>query len=152
VFVDIDPKTYNIDPKNIEAAITSNTKAIAPVHLYEQAANMTEIAAIAEKHGLSIIEAFPKAHGSEWECKRVGSWGRVTGFSFYPGKNLGAAGDAGGIITNEDALATHMRLLLNHGSETKYLHTVVGYNARMDGLQGAVLGVKMNYIEQWTEQ
>lgn len=152
VFVDIDPKTYNIDPNKIEAAITSKTKAIAPVHIYGQAANMSAIAAIAEKHGLAILEDAAQAHGSEWEGKRIGSWGKVTGFSFYPGKNLGAAGEAGGIITNDDAMAEHMRLLLNHGSETKYRHTVIGYNARMDGLQGAILNVKMNYIEQWTEQ
>lgn len=152
VFVDIDPKTYNIDPALIEAAITEKTKAIVPVHLYGQPANMTEIAAIAEKHGLFIIEDAAQAHGGEWEGQRVGSWSKATGFSFYPGKNLGAAGEAGGIITNDDAIAEQMRLLLNHGSETKYRHTVVGYNSRMDGLQAAVLGVKLRYIEEWTEQ
>jgi dTDP-4-amino-4,6-dideoxygalactose transaminase len=99
-----------------------------------------------------IIEDAAQAHGAEYGGQRVGSWGVATGFSFYPGKNLGAAGDAGGIITNDDQLATEMRLLLNHGSETKYRHTVIGYNARMDGLQAAVLEVKLKYIEQWTEQ
>jgi dTDP-4-amino-4,6-dideoxygalactose transaminase len=152
VFVDIDPKTYNIDPALIEAAITDKTKAIVPVHLYGQPANMTEIAAIAEKHNLFIIEDAAQAHGAEWEGRRVGSWSKATGFSFYPGKNLGAAGEAGGIITDDDAIAEKMRLLLNHGSETKYRHTVIGYNNRMDGLQAAVLGVKLKYIEAWTEQ
>lgn len=152
VFVDIDPITYNIDPNLIEAAITNKTKAIVPVHLYGQAANMTEIAAIAEKHNLLILEDAAQAHGAQWDGQAVGSWGQVTGFSFYPGKNLGAAGDAGGIITNDDKMAETMRLLLNHGSETKYKHSVIGYNCRMDGLQGAVLDVKLKYIEQWTEQ
>lgn len=152
VFVDIDPQTYNIDPALIEAAITPKTKAIAPVHLYGQPANMTAIAEIAEKHNLHILEDAAQAHGGSWAGKPVGSWGDITGFSFYPGKNLGAAGDAGGIITNDDDLAAKMRLLLNHGSETKYKHSMIGYNARMDGLQGAVLRVKLNHIVQWTEQ
>jgi dTDP-4-amino-4,6-dideoxygalactose transaminase len=152
VFVDIDPHTYNIDPNLIEKAITPKTKAIVPVHLYGQPANMDEIARIAQKHNLMIIEDAAQAHGAEWNGKRVGSWGAMTGFSFYPGKNLGAAGDAGGIITNDDNHAKALRLLINHGSENKYTHQVLGYNARMDGLQGAVLGVKMKYIEQWTEQ
>jgi len=152
VFVDIDPQTYNIDPSLIEAAITEKTKAIAPVHLYGQPANMTAIAEIAEQHGLFILEDAAQAHGAEWDGKRVGSWGKITGFSFYPGKNLGAAGDAGGIITNDDDANHLMRLLLNHGSETKYKHTVIGYNSRMDGLQAAVLDVKLKYIEAWTEQ
>lgn len=152
VFVDIDPITYNIDPTRIEAAITPKTKAIVPVHLYGQACNMTDIHAIAQKHGLIVIEDAAQAHGSAWAGQPIGSWGLLTAFSFYPGKNLGAAGDAGGIITNDDALAKQVRLLLNHGSENKYTHTVLGYNARMDGLQGAVLGVKLKYIEKWTEQ
>lgn len=152
VFVDIDPKTYNIDPTLIEAAITPRTKAIAPVHLYGQPADMTAIAEIAEKHHLHILEDAAQAHGASWAGKPVGAWGDITGFSFYPGKNLGAAGDAGGIITNDDDLAAHMRLLLNHGSETKYRHSIIGYNARMDGLQGAVLSVKLDHIEEWTAQ
>jgi dTDP-4-amino-4,6-dideoxygalactose transaminase len=152
VFVDIDPVTYNIDPAKIEAAITPRTKAIVPVHLYGQAANMDEISAIAKKHGLIIIEDAAQAHGSAWNGKPIGSWGELTTFSFYPGKNLGAAGDAGGVITNNDEYNRVLRLLINHGSETKYLHSMLGYNARMDGLQGAVLNVKLKYIEQWTEQ
>ncbi len=152
VFVDIDSRTYNIDPEQIEAAITPRTKAIAPVHLYGQPADMTAIAAIAERHKLHILEDAAQAHGAEWDGRRIGSWGAVTGFSFYPGKNLGAAGDAGGIITDDESLAETMRLLLNHGSETKYRHTMVGYNARMDGLQAAVLRVKLAHIEQWTEE
>lgn len=152
VFVDIDPQTYNIDPAKIEAAITDNTRAIVPVHLYGQPANMTEIARIAEKHELDIIEDAAQAHGAEWEGKRAGHWGEFAGFSFYPGKNLGAAGDAGGIVTDHDDMADTIRLLLNHGSETKYMHTMVGYNARMDALQAAVLRVKLAHIEQWTEE
>lgn len=152
IFVDVDPRTYNINPDHIEAAITPRTRAIVPVHLYGQPANMSAIAAIAEKHGLMIIEDAAQAHGAEWEGRRVGSWGLLTGYSFYPGKNLGAAGDAGGITTNDDDLARQLRLLLNHGSENKYLHTVLGYNARMDGLQGAILNVKLRHIERWTEQ
>jgi len=152
VLVDIDSKTYNIDPNLIEAGITNKTKAIVPVHLYGQPANMTAIAAIAEKRGLALIEDAAQAHGAAWGGKRVGFWGDVSCFSFYPGKNLGAAGDAGGIITNDDSLAEYMRLLLNHGQESKYSHRIIGYNARMDGLQGAVLNIKLNYIEQWTAQ
>lgn len=152
VFVDIDPVTYNIDPERIEAAITPATKAIVPVHLYGQPANMTAISALAQKHGLLIIEDAAQAHGAAWDGQPVGTWGLLTAFSFYPGKNLGAAGDAGGVITNDDALARQVRLLLNHGSEDKYTHTAIGYNARMDGLQGAVLGVKLRHIQRWTEQ
>ena len=151
VFVDIDPTTYNIDPAQIEAAITERTRAIMPVHLYGQAANMTAIAALATKHNLHIIEDAAQAHGSEWSGQRVGSWG-TAGFSFYPGKNLGAAGDAGGVITNDDAVAERIRLLLDHGSEAKYRHLIVGYTARLDTLQAAILGVKLKYIEEWTEQ
>ncbi len=152
VFVDIDPRTYNINANLIEAAITPRTKAIVPVHLYGQPADMTALSAIAEKHNLLIIEDAAQAHGAAWEGQRIGSWGALTGFSFYPGKNLGAAGDAGGIITNDNALAKTVRLLLNHGSMTKYLHTRIGYNARLDGMQAAILRVKLNHIEQWTEQ
>ena len=152
VFVDIDPETYNIDPNLIEAAITPKTKAIVPVHLYGQPANMTAIAAIANKHNLLIIEDAAQAHGAEWDGKRVGSDGIATEYSFYPGKNLGAAGDAGGVTTNDDDMAEKLRLLLNHGSETKYRHTMIGYTSRLDNLQAAVLNVKMQYIEQWTEQ
>jgi len=152
VFVDIDPISYNINPALIEAAITPRTKAIVPVHLYGQPANMTAIAAVAEKHNLIIIEDAAQAHGAEWDGKRVGTHGIMTEFSFYPGKNLGAAGDAGGLTTNDDRLAETVRLLLNHGSETKYLHTKIGYTSRLDALQAAILNVKMKYIEQWTEQ
>lgn len=152
VFVDIDPVTYNIDPNLIEAAITDRTKAIVPVHLYGQPANMTAIANIAKKHNLFIIEDAAQAHGAEWEGQRVGSHGIMTEYSFYPGKNLGAAGDAGGITTNDDELARQLRLLLNHGAETKYVHQVVGYTSRLDNLQAAILNVKMKYIEAWTEQ
>lgn len=151
VFVDIDPVSYNIDSTLIEAAITPKTKAIVPVHLYGQPADMTAISVVANKHNLLIIEDAAQAHGAEWDGQRVGSWGAATGFSFYPGKNLGAAGDAGGIITNNDEIAQTIRLLLNHGSESKYVHVLSGYNARMDGIQAAVLTVKLKHIEAWTE-
>lgn len=152
VFVDIDPETFNIDVNKIEAAITEKTKAIVPVHLYGQAANMTAIAEIAKKHNLLILEDAAQAHGSSWNNQPVGTHGIATAFSFYPGKNLGAAGDAGGIITNDDSIAETARLLLNHGSETKYRHVKIGYTSRLDALQAAVLNVKLNHIEQWTEQ
>ncbi|MDQ7024964.1 MAG: DegT/DnrJ/EryC1/StrS family aminotransferase [Anaerolineae bacterium] len=152
VFVDIDPVTYNIDVSKIAAAITEKTKAIVPVHLYGQAANMTAIAEIAAKHKLHILEDAAQAHGSRWNNQAVGTHSLATTFSFYPGKNLGAAGDAGGIITNDDAVAEAARLLLNHGSETKYRHVKIGYTSRLDALQAAVLTVKLKYIEKWTEQ
>jgi len=151
VFVDIDPVTYNMNPAEIEAKITERTKAIVPVHLYGQPANMAEISAIAKKHNLHIIEDAAQAHGAEFEGKRPGHWGEFAGFSFYPGKNLGAAGDAGGIITDHDDMADELRMLLNHGSASKYEHVRVGYNARLDAMQAAVLRVKLNYIEDWTE-
>jgi dTDP-4-amino-4,6-dideoxygalactose transaminase len=152
VFVDIDPATYNINPDLIEAAITDKTKAIVPVHLYGQPANMPAIAAIAEKHGLDIIEDCAQAHGAEVDGVRVGHWGKISGFSFYPGKNLGAAGDAGGIITDIDDTAELMRRILNHGSKTKYEHTEIGYTARLDAMQAAILDVKLRHIEQWTDE
>ena len=152
VFVDIDPKSCNIDPVNIEAAITSRTKAILPVHLYGQMANMQQICNIAKKHDLLVIEDAAQAHGAEWNGKRAGSWGDMACFSFYPGKNLGACGEGGAVVTSNDALANKLRSLRDWGQEGRYNHIVHGYNARLDGVQGAILEVKLRHLEKWTER
>jgi dTDP-4-amino-4,6-dideoxygalactose transaminase len=151
VFVDIDPDTYTIDPDRLETAITSKTKAVVPVHLYGQPADMDRISSIAKKHGLTVIEDCAQAHGALWNGNPVGHWGALGCFSFYPGKNLGAAGDAGAVITDSTELASKLRLLVNHGSETKYLHTELGLNSRLDALQAAILSLKLNFISEWTE-
>ncbi len=151
VFVDIDPRTYNLDATRLEAAITERTKAIIPVHLYGQPSNMLAIKAVADRYSVPIIEDAAQAHGGRYGGERVGSWGVMTGFSFYPGKNLGAYGDAGAIITNDDALAARLRLLREHGSKTKYEHAIVGMNSRLDGLQAAILKVKLSHLSAWTE-
>jgi dTDP-4-amino-4,6-dideoxygalactose transaminase len=151
VFVDIDPITYTMDPKLMEKAITKNTKAILPVHLYGQPAQMTEIAEIANRHGIPIVEDACQAHLAQFDGKFVGQFGIATGFSFYPGKNLGAYGEGGGVTTNDDALAKKMRMLRDHGSEKKYHHAVWGHNYRLHGMQGAVLGVKLPHLHAWTE-
>lgn len=151
VFVDMDPQTYTINTNEIEKRITPNTKAIIPVHLYGQPADMNKILEIAQKHNLKVIEDAAQAHGAEYHGRRIGSLGDIACFSFYPGKNLGAYGDAGAIVTNNRELAEKVRLLGNHGSIKKYHHEVVGTNSRLDGLQAAVLNVKLKYIESWTE-
>jgi dTDP-4-amino-4,6-dideoxygalactose transaminase len=151
VFVDIDPETYLMDVNKAEAAITSKTKAIVPVHLYGQAAPMDRFAALAQEHDLALIEDCAQAHGSRWNGQAVGTWGEMGCFSFYPGKNLGAAGDAGAVITSDKALDKRLRLLVNHGSESKYVHSVLGLNSRLDALQAAILSIKLKYIEVWTE-
>lgn len=152
VFVDIEPLTYTIDPNLIEAAITPRTKAIIPVHIFGQPANMDEIMQIARRHNLRVIEDAAQAHGAEYRGQRIGGIGDVGCFSFYPGKNLGAYGEGGAVTTNDPEIARRIRMLRDWGAEQKYLHVLKGYNYRMDGVQGAVLGVKMNYIEGWTEQ
>jgi dTDP-4-amino-4,6-dideoxygalactose transaminase len=152
VFVDIDPKTYTMDPAKIERAITPKTKAILPVHLYGQAAAMDEISAIARKHNLVLIEDAAQAHLAKYRGKSVGQFGKATCFSFYPGKNLGAYGEAGGVITDDDNLALKLRQLRDHGQVEKYNHAFWGHNYRMDGFQGAVLGVKLKYLDKWTER
>jgi dTDP-4-amino-4,6-dideoxygalactose transaminase len=151
VFVDVDPDTWNMDAKLVEAAITSRTKAILPVHLHGQMADMDAIEAIARRHGLVIIEDAAQAHGAEWRGRRAGSIGDLACFSFYPGKNLGAYGEGGAVVCNDPKLARQVALLRDWGQEAKYNHIVAGYNYRMDGIQGAILNVKMNYIEAWTE-
>ena len=151
VFVDIDPASFTIDPARIEAAITARTKVILPVHLYGQAADMDPIMAIAERHGLPVVEDAAQAHLAEYRGHRVGSIGAIGCFSFYPGKNLGAYGEGGAAVTNDDRYADAMRVLRDWGQTTRYHHVVKGYNYRMDGLQGAILGVKLPHLAAWTD-
>jgi len=151
VFVDIDPITYTIDVTQIESAITERTKAILPVHLYGQAADMDPIIEIARRHNLIVIEDAAQAHGAEYKGHRVGSIGDIGCFSFYPGKNLGAYGEGGMAVTNNPEYNQTMRMLRDWGQEKRYHHVLKGYNYRMDGIQGAILRVKMRYIEAWTE-
>ncbi|MEZ6029898.1 MAG: DegT/DnrJ/EryC1/StrS family aminotransferase [Hyphomonadaceae bacterium] len=151
VFVDIDPVTFTMDPAAIEAAITPRTKAIVPVHLFGQMADMDAIMAIAKKHNLFVLEDAAQAHGAEYNGKRAGAFGDATGFSFYPGKNLGAAGEGGMTVTPHAEINRKVRMLRDWGAEKKYFHEIIGYNMRLEGMQGAVLRVKMKYIEKWTE-
>jgi dTDP-4-amino-4,6-dideoxygalactose transaminase len=151
VFVDIDPVTYTMDPALLEAAITPRTKAIIPVHLYGQCADMDPILAIAKKHGLVVIEDACQAHGAEYKGRRAGSMGDMGCFSFYPGKNLGAAGEGGMVVTANAEFAKTVRMLRDWGAEKKYHHVLKGYNFRMEGIQGAVLRVKLRHLEKWTE-
>ncbi len=150
VFVDIDPATYNIDPARIEAAITPKTKAIMPVHLYGQMADMDPIMAIAARHNLVVIEDAAQAIGAEYKGRRAGSIGHFGCFSFFPSKNLGAFGDGGMITANDPALAHTARLLRNHGMEPKYYHKMVGGNFRLDALQAAILRIKLPHLDGWT--
>jgi dTDP-4-amino-4,6-dideoxygalactose transaminase len=151
VFVDIDPKTFTMDPKLLEAAITPRTKAIIPVHLYGQCADMDPILDVARRHGLVVIEDACQAHGAEYKGRRAGSMGDMGCFSFYPGKNLGAYGEGGMVTTNNAEFTRTIRMLRDWGAEKKYHHVLKGYNFRMEGMQGAVLRVKLRYLEQWTE-
>ena len=151
VFVDVDEKSYNMDPSLLEAAITPKTKAVIPVHLFGQMADMDPIMEIARKHNLFVLEDASQAHGARYKGKPAGSIGDAGCFSFYPGKNLGAYGEAGAVVTNNAGLADRMRMYRDHGSPKKYYHQVVGWNARMDGFQGAVLSVKLKYLPQWNE-
>jgi dTDP-4-amino-4,6-dideoxygalactose transaminase len=151
VLVDVDPKTATMDPAHIEHAITTRTKAILPVHMHGQPADMDPILEIARKHNLAVIEDAAQAHGAEYKGRRCGSLGDVACFSFYPGKNLGAYGEGGAIVTNNDQYAKTMRMMRDWGQETKYHHDVKGFNYRMEGFQGAILGVKLKHLEQWTE-
>ncbi len=149
VFVDIEPGTANINPALLEQAITPRTKAIMPVHLYGQAADLGAIMAIAERHGIPVVEDAAQAHGALYDGKRVGSIGRIAGFSFYPSKNLGAAGDGGAVTTNDPALAERVRMLRNGGQRGKYEHIMQGVNSRLDELQAAVLRVKLAHLDGW---
>jgi dTDP-4-amino-4,6-dideoxygalactose transaminase len=152
VFVDFHPSDYNLDPALIEQAITPRTKAVIPVHLYGQPARMIEILEIARKHGLRVVEDCAQSHGAEIDGKRCGSFGDIGCWSFYPGKNLGAFGDGGGLTTNDSGLAEKLHLLRNYGQKVKNRHDLLGYNCRLDTLQACVLLTKMKHIENWTEQ
>jgi len=152
VFIDIKEDTMLMDPALLEAAITPRTKAIIPVHLYGQTCEMDEILRIARKHKLKVVEDAAQAHGAKWKGKRAGSLGDVACFSFYPGKNLGAFGDAGGVVSNDKAMTDRLRMIANHGSTTKYSHEVEGVNSRLDGLQAAILRIKLRRLDEWNEQ
>ncbi len=151
VFVDIDPQTFTLDVNAIEGAITERTKAIIPVHLYGQPADMDPILEIAKRHNLVVIEDAAQAHGAEYKGRRVGSLGDMGCFSFYPGKNLGAYGEGGMVVTNNSEYTRTIRMLRDWGAEKKYHHVLKGYNYRLEGIQGAVLRVKLKYLEGWTE-
>ncbi len=151
VFVDIDPITYNIDPARVEAAVTARTRAIIPVHLYGQAADLGPINAIAAAHGLSVIEDAAQAIGAEYHGRRAGTLGHAAAFSFYPSKNLGGFGDAGMVTADDPDLAKRVARLRVHGMEPKYHHHEVGFNSRLDALQAAVLRVKLRHLDAWTD-
>jgi len=151
VFVEVDPRTYTMDPAKIEAAITPRTKALIPVHLYGQTADMDPIMAIAKKHKLFVVEDACQAHGAEYKGRRAGSIGDAGAFSFYPGKNLGAYGEGGAATTNNEKLADWMRAFRDHGSKEKYHHKIIGWNGRLGGIQGAVLSVKLRHLGAWTD-
>jgi len=152
VFVDIDPQTYNIDIRQIEACITLRTKALIPVHLYGRPADMDPILEIAERHKLAVIEDAAQAHGARYKGRRVGSLGHAASFSFYPSKNLGAYGDAGAVVTNDDRIALLVRKLRDHGGIEKYQHDLVGYNSRPDTIQAAVLLAKLKHLDTWNRR
>lgn len=152
VFVDVDASTYTMNPEHIEKQITRKTKALLPVHLYGQPADMEPLREISERHGIPIIEDAAQAHGAKFRGKMAGSLGQTGCFSFYPGKNLGAYGEGGAVVTNDDGIAARLRALRDHAQGQRYYHDEIGFNYRMDGFQGAVLGIKLRYLERWTEQ
>ncbi len=149
VFVDCDPVTYNIDAGRLRRSITQRTRAVIPVHLYGQPADLDAVFEVAERHDLLVIEDAAQAHGARYKGRRVGALGRAGCFSFYPGKNLGAYGEGGAVVTNDAEVARRLRMLRDHGSEQKYKHEIVGYNLRLEGIQGAVLNVKLKYLDDW---
>ncbi|MBC7077418.1 MAG: DegT/DnrJ/EryC1/StrS family aminotransferase [Synergistales bacterium] len=149
VFVDIDPQTFNIDPNLIEPAITERTKAILPVHLYGQAADMDPILTLARRYNLKVVEDVAQAFGGEYKGRKLGTLGDAGAFSFFPSKNLGGFGDGGLITTNDDEVAARARILRVHGSRRKYYNEVLGYNSRLDELQAALLRVKLRYVDRW---
>lgn len=150
--VEPDRRTYNLDPDRIAAALTPRTRVILPVHLYGQPADMEPILALARQHGLRVLEDAAQAHGARYRGQRVGALGEVTAWSFYPGKNLGALGDAGAITTDDDTIADSVRVLRNYGSRIKYVNEVRGYNSRLDEIQAAVLRVKLAHLDEWNER
>jgi dTDP-4-amino-4,6-dideoxygalactose transaminase len=149
ILVDVTAPSYTVDVRAVEAAITPKTKAILPVHLFGQPCDLDALRAIAKKHHLVLIEDASQAHGALYGDAKIGSSGTAT-FSFYPGKNLGACGEGGGVVTDDAAIADRLRLLRNHGSKEKYRHDVLGFNFRLEGIQGAVLDVKTRYLDEWT--
>ncbi len=151
VFVDIDESTYNMDPTLLERAITPRTRAVIPVHLFGQMADMDPIMEIARRRGLVVVEDASQAHGAEYKGRAAGSIGDAGCFSFYPGKNLGAYGEAGAVVTNNAQVAKRIMMLRDHGQSRKHSHATVGWNARMDGIQGAVLSVKLRHLPAWTQ-
>lgn len=152
VFVDIDPRTFNINPELIPPAITPRTKAILPVHLYGRPAEMDSILAIAEEYGLKVLEDCAQAFGATYRGKKVGTLGHAGAFSFFPSKNLGAYGDGGLLVTNDDGVAELARMLRAHGSRRKYYNEIIGYNSRLDALQAAILRVKLPHVDRWNER
>lgn len=150
--VEPDERTYNLNPALIEAAITPRTKAIIPVHLYGQPADLDPILEIARRYGLRVIEDAAQAHGARYKGKRIGAHSDAVAWSFYPGKNLGAMGDAGAVTTNDSELAERVKMLRNYGSKVKYIHELTGYNSRLDPIQAAVLRVKLAYLDEWNER
>ncbi|HEV2208949.1 MAG TPA: DegT/DnrJ/EryC1/StrS family aminotransferase [Verrucomicrobiae bacterium] len=152
VYVDIDDATFNLDPRQVERAITPKTKAVMPVHLYGHPADLDPLLEICRRHHLPLVEDAAQAHGAKYKGKLVGTTGIMSGFSFYPGKNLGAYGEGGALLTSDAALAKRARSLREHGSTQRYYHDEIGYNYRMEGIQGAVLGVKLKHLDTWTRE
>jgi len=151
VFVDIDPRTFNIDPRAIEAAVNRRTRAIIPVHLFGQAADMDAISALAAKHGLTVLEDVAQAFGGLWRGRKLGTLGDAGAFSFFPSKNLGAYGDAGLLATRDPQVAERAAMLRTHGSRKRYFNEVLGYNSRLDSMQAAILRVKLRHVDEWNE-
>jgi dTDP-4-amino-4,6-dideoxygalactose transaminase len=151
VLVDCHPDNYNLDPEKVEAAITPKTKAIVAVHLYGQPAEMNKLQEIADKHNILLVEDAAQAHLAEYNGKKVGGLSTASSFSFYPGKNLGAYGEAGAVLTNDEELLRTIKMMREHGQSKKYYHDTFGHNYRMEGIQGAVLGVKLKYLDKWTD-
>jgi dTDP-4-amino-4,6-dideoxygalactose transaminase len=149
VFVDIDPTTYTLDPRLAEKAVTPRTKALLPVHLYGQSADLGPLRELADARGLALIEDAAQAHGAHYQGRRVGSWGEAACFSFYPGKNLGAFGEGGAVVTDDPAIADRIRRLRDHAQQGRHCHVEVGFNMRMEGVQGAVLDVKLRHLDAW---
>jgi len=150
VYVEIDDATFNIDPARIEEAITPRTKAILPVHLYGHPCDLDPLLAVARKHGLPVVEDTAQAHGAKYKGRTAGTFGVLSCFSFYPGKNLGACGEGGALNTNDESMAKRARSLREHGSSVRYYHDEVGFNYRMEGIQGATLGIKLKRLGEWT--
>ena len=152
IFIDINPQTFNLDIQQLEAAITEKTKAILPVHLFGQPVDMTRLMAIARQYNLIVIEDCAQATGAEWQNQKVGTFGNIGCFSFFPTKNLGAFGDGGALTTNNPAIAAQVRILKNHGQSDKYFYEQIGINSRLDTIQAAILQVKLPYLDSWNQQ